>query len=349
MRQTEGRLRALAEANLIGIVFSDADGSVSDANEAFLNMVGYTRAEFQSGRVRWTALTPPELLYLDERGHAEAKLKGSCTPYEKEYIRKDGSRVPVLIGYVLMGATDHVAFILDLTHLKSANMALREHSETLATINRVGQLVVAAELDLQKLVQTVTDAATEISGAQFGAFFYNHITETGESYLIYALSGVPRAAFDNIPMPRTTAIFGPTFRGEGTVRLDDVTQDPRYGKNLPYYGMPAGHLPVRSHLAVPVISRSGEVLGGLFLAMPRLEFLASRPRARWKRWRPKPRLPWIMRACSRPSNSNRSRRATANNGIASSPNLFRKWCGPRCRMAPWITLTSAGLTTRASP
>src|SRR5205085_984041 len=78
------------------------------------------------------------------------------------------------------------------------------------------------------------------------------------------LSGVPRDAFAGFPMPRNTAIFEPTFRGEALVRLDDVTKDPRYGKNPPYYGMPQGHLPVRSYLAVPVVSRSGEVLGGLF-------------------------------------------------------------------------------------
>ncbi len=69
-------------------------------------------------------------------------------------------------------------------------------------------------------------------------------------------------------MPRNTDIFGPTFRGEGVIRLADVKQDPRYGKNSPYYGMPAGHLPVTSYLAVPVISRSGEVLGGLFFGHP---------------------------------------------------------------------------------
>src|SRR6185369_9938052 len=66
------------------------------------------------------------------------------------------------------------------------------------------------------------------------------------------------------PMPRNTEVFAPTFRGDGIVRSDDVTKDPRYGKNAPHHGMPKGHLPVRSYLAVPVISRSGDVLGGLF-------------------------------------------------------------------------------------
>ncbi|HEX8636116.1 MAG TPA: ATP-binding protein, partial [Pyrinomonadaceae bacterium] len=88
------------------------------------------------------------------------------------------------------------------------------------------------------------------------------------SYMLYTLSGVPRAAFAHFPMPRATDLFGPTFRGEGTIRIDDVRLDPRYGKNSPYFGMPEGHLPVTSYLAVPVISRSGEVVGGLFFGHP---------------------------------------------------------------------------------
>jgi PAS domain S-box-containing protein len=121
-----------------------------------------------------------------------------------------------------------------------------------------------AEQDLHKVVQLVTDAGRELSGAEFGAFFYNVINATGEAYMLYTVSGVQAEAFSKFPMPRNTEVFGPTFRGEGVVRLDDVTKDPRYGKNSPYQGMPPGHLPVRSYLAVPVVSRSGEVLGGLF-------------------------------------------------------------------------------------
>jgi len=141
--------------------------------------------------------------------------------------------------------------------------ALREETRVVETLYRIGSTL-TAELDLDKLVQAVTDAGTEVTGAQFGAFFHNVRDERGESYLLNTLSGVPREAFERLPMPRNTAVFGPTFRGEGVVRLDDVTQDPRYGTNAPYHGLPPGHPPVRSYLAVPIRSRSGEVLGGLF-------------------------------------------------------------------------------------
>ena len=141
--------------------------------------------------------------------------------------------------------------------------ALRAETEALGILNRTGAML-SGELDLDTIVQSVTDAGVALTGAQFGAFFYNVVNDEGEGYTLYALSGVPKEAFEKFPMPRKTEVFGPTFRGEGTIRSDDITEDPRYGRNEPYRGMPEGHLPVRSYLAVPVVSRSGEVHGALF-------------------------------------------------------------------------------------
>ncbi|WP_437622702.1 PAS domain-containing protein [Sorangium sp. So ce1151] len=157
--------------------------------------------------------------------------------------------------------------VLDITERKQAENRLQEEGETLELLNRAGKLL-AAELDLEKLVQAVTDAATRLSGAQFGAFFYNVTNAEGKSYTLYTISGVSRDHFSGFPMPRNTDVFAPTFNGEGVVRLDDVTKDARYGNNAPYHGMPKGHLPVVSYLAVPVISRSGSVIGGLFFGHP---------------------------------------------------------------------------------
>ncbi|HEX7132031.1 MAG TPA: GAF domain-containing SpoIIE family protein phosphatase, partial [Iamia sp.] len=134
---------------------------------------------------------------------------------------------------------------------------------TIEKLAAVGEAMLRGR-DLPTLVQLATDAGTQVAGAQFGAFFYNQVDERGESYTLYALSGAPREAFEDFPLPRNTAIFGPTFAGTDVVRLDDVTADPRYGQSGPYYGLPEGHLPVRSYLAVPVALASGEVIGGLF-------------------------------------------------------------------------------------
>jgi serine phosphatase RsbU (regulator of sigma subunit)/anti-sigma regulatory factor (Ser/Thr protein kinase) len=150
---------------------------------------------------------------------------------------------------------------------REAEERLREETRIVETLNDVGRTV-AAELDLRAVVQRVTDAATDLTAAAFGAFFHNVVDARGESYMLYALSGVPAESFAGYPMPRNTEVFGPTFAGDGTVRLDDVTVDPRYGRNPPHHGLPEGHLPVRSYLAVPVRSARGEVLGGLFFGHP---------------------------------------------------------------------------------
>jgi serine phosphatase RsbU (regulator of sigma subunit) len=145
----------------------------------------------------------------------------------------------------------------------SVQERLRADARAVEHLYRIAGALMA-QRGLEDVVQYVTDEATEIVGAQFGAFFYNVLDSAGGSFMLYTLSGVPREAFSRFPMPRNTQVFAPTFAGEGVVRSDDITQDPRYGHNAPRHGMPEGHLPVRSYLAVPVKARDGETLGGLF-------------------------------------------------------------------------------------
>jgi PAS domain S-box-containing protein len=142
-----------------------------------------------------------------------------------------------------------------------------EERRILEVLNRTGAAL-AAELDLERLVQIVTDAGVQIAGAAFGAFFYVNTDARGDKYMLYALSGVPREKFSRFPLPGKTKLFGTTFDGESIVRSDDITQDPRYGLSAPFHGMPPGHLEVRSYLAVPVVSRSQGVIGGLFFGHP---------------------------------------------------------------------------------
>lgn len=159
----------------------------------------------------------------------------------------------------------NVGVVVEITDRKRAEAALREEHQIVETLHHIGSAL-SAELELDSIVQAVTDAGTTLVGAQFGAFFYKVEGGGGESYTLYTLSGIDQSAFTSFPMPRSTKIFAPTFTGAGVVRLDDVTADPRYGQNPPYEGLPEGHPPVRSHLAVPVVSRAGEVHGGLFFA-----------------------------------------------------------------------------------
>jgi PAS domain S-box-containing protein len=156
---------------------------------------------------------------------------------------------------------------VDVSDRIRAEKQLREEGHNLEILNSIGSAL-SGELDLERVVQMVTDAGVDLTGAKFGAFFYNVMDERGESYMLYTLSGADRSQFERFGMPRNTKVFAPTFGGEGIVRSDDITKDPRYGKNPPHNGMPKGHLPVRSYLAVPVVGRTGEVIGGLFFGHP---------------------------------------------------------------------------------
>jgi anti-sigma regulatory factor (Ser/Thr protein kinase) len=156
----------------------------------------------------------------------------------------------------------------DLAQLTDSVSRWRAKAGLVDTLHAVGTRL-TAQLDIDRVVQDATDAATAATGAAFGAFFYNLVDQYGESYTLYTLSGAPREAFSRFPMPRNTEVFGPTFDGAGTLRSDDIIADPRFGKNPPYQGMPEGHLTVRSYLAVSAVSpTTGEVLGGFFFGRP---------------------------------------------------------------------------------
>jgi PAS domain S-box-containing protein len=172
LREREGRIRRLVDANIIGIFVWDFEGRILEANDAFLRIVGYDRDDLASGRLRWTDLTPPEWLELDTQEWVpELKMTGSLQPFEKAYFRKDGSRVPVLIGIATLeeGESQGVAFVLDLTERKRAEAEARESERgyreiqtELAHANRVatmGQLTasIAHEVN-QPIAAAVTNA-----------------------------------------------------------------------------------------------------------------------------------------------------------------------------------------------
>ena len=194
--------------------------------------------------------------------------KGVLINEEDVFFRKNGEQINVSINARPIYERGRVAAFLlevrDITQEKQNEIALKRKNRDLQTLNHIGKNL-SAELELQKLLQEVTDSCTELSGAEFGAFFYNKLGAQNEgAYTLYALSGAAHKAFEHMPMPRATQVFEPTFKGQAVIRSEDITQDPRFGKNAPFNGMPAGHLPVKSYLAIPVISRSGETIGGLF-------------------------------------------------------------------------------------
>ncbi|MDT7690047.1 MAG: hypothetical protein QOE46_2806 [Acidobacteriota bacterium] len=270
-------LSAIIESADDAVISKTLNGIITSWNKGAERIFGYTAEEIVGRPV--SVLIPED--HLDEEPNILARLRRGerIEHYETIRLRKDGRFVNIsLTVSPILGPDGKVIgaskVARDITERKRSEERFqralqdaRDAHEEAETINRLSRLL-SAELDQQRLVQAVTDAATELTGARFGSFFYNVLDESGAWFMLYTLSGVPREAFAHFPMPRATALFGPTFRGEGILRIDDVKQDPRYGQNSPYFGMPEGHLPVVSYLSVPVISRSGDVIGGLFFGHP---------------------------------------------------------------------------------
>ena len=275
VRSTEEQYRGLVEG--LGAIFWEADlheKRFTLVSQGLRSILGFTPEDWLADPTFWLQWVHPEDRPATLAIWEQVLAHGSSAEHDFRISTADGRTV-----WLHLEARVHAgngqperAFgvMLDITGRKEAEDILRANEARLKresdigrTLHRIGASL-ASELDLERLVQLATDEATALTTAQFGAFFYNVINEAGESYMLYTLSGVPREAFSKFPMPRNTALFSTTFTGGGVVRLDDVTVDPRYGKSAPHYGMPKGHLPVRSYLAVPVVSRSGQVLGGMF-------------------------------------------------------------------------------------
>jgi PAS domain S-box-containing protein len=130
LRASEAKFRRIVESNIVGVYFGDCSGCIHEANDAFLEMLGYTRADLAAGTLRWDVMTPPEYQTLDQEKIQQLHASGACIPFEKEYLRKDGTRIPILLAIARIDDTDQqiysVCFVLDLTQRKLAEAALRE-------------------------------------------------------------------------------------------------------------------------------------------------------------------------------------------------------------------------------
>ena len=266
---TSGHLQAVCENATVALFVMDDQQHCVYMNASAELLTGYRLAEVQGqalhnfvhhthpdGRPYPLADCP-----IDRAAPQNLQEQG-----EEVLVHKDGHFYPVAFtaspirrdGEVL-GTVIEVRELTREKQREAENLAMRQ----------LGKLMLE-ELDLARMVQKVTDTSTQLTGAQFGAFFYNTIDEAGGVFTLYALSGAFKDVFATFPHPRATPLFAPTFRGDGTVRMDDATKDARYGQWGPHPGLPPGHPPVlRSYLAVPVKSDTGEVLGGLFFGHAR--------------------------------------------------------------------------------
>jgi len=263
-------LAAIVDSAEDAIISKDLNGVIQSCNLSAERMFGYASHELIGRPVRM--LIPAERQSEEDEILARLRRGERVDHFETVRMTKSGTLLDVALTIspvrdesgTIIGASKIVRDITGIKRVEAERVRLlQETASVTETLNDVGAIV-ASDLDQANVVQAVTDAATELTTAEFGAFFYNLVNDHGESYTLYTLSGVPRDAFAKFPMPRNTEVFELTFKGTGVVRSPDITQDPRYGHNAPYLGMPPGHLPVRSYLAVPVTGRSGGVIGGLF-------------------------------------------------------------------------------------
>ena len=264
-------LAAIIDSSEDAIISKSLDGIITSWNKAAELMFGHKEKEAIGKHI--SLIIPKDRLQEEEMIIASLRRGERIEHYHTIRVTKTGKELNISLSISpirneqgeIIGASK---IARDITRQKEAENTIAQYVQRLEMIHDAGKTLVT-ELDINKILQKTTDATTKLCGAAFGAFFYNKTDSKGESYLLSALSGAPREAFEKFGMPRITDVFRITFSGQGILRSDDITKDHRYGKSSPHKGMPEGHLPVVSYLAVPVVSQNGVVIGGLLFGHPR--------------------------------------------------------------------------------
>ncbi|HKC35707.1 MAG TPA: ATP-binding protein [Chitinophagaceae bacterium] len=264
-------LAAIIDSSEDAIISKNLNGIIISWNKAAELMFGHSEKEAIGKHI--SLIIPKDRLQEEEMIIASLRRGERIEHYHTIRVTKTGKELNISLSISPIRnehgeVTGASKIARDITRQKEAENTIAQYVQILEMINDAGKTL-ASELDINAILQKTTDATTTLCGAAFGAFFYNKTDSKGESYLLYALSGAPREAFEKFGMPGNTDVFKITFSGQGVLRSDDITKDHRYGKNSPHKGMPEVDLPVVSYMAVPVVSQNGVVIGGLFFGHPR--------------------------------------------------------------------------------
>lgn len=191
LQDSEARLRRLYESGMIGVIYFTLEGQITDANDKFLEIVGYTHEDLRAGRVNWKQMTPQTYHFLDEYTIKELKTTGVATPYEKEYIRKDGPHVSVIVGAATLNEehSENIAFVLDITERKRIEKALTKAHESLE------EKIKERTAELEKAYNLLMENERRLSEAQkiahVGSWEWDLVTDklywSDEMYRIYGL------------------------------------------------------------------------------------------------------------------------------------------------------------------
>ncbi len=174
VREAQARFTRLAESGLVGIMIAENTGRIADANDAFLNMVGYSRADLAAGLVSWSSMTPPEWISMNAEATEQLRIRGVAGPWEKEYLRKDGARVPVLVGVATLEGNRNISLSIDLTARNQAEAgraraeeALRHSQEQLRQAQKmeaVGRLAGGVAHDFNNVLSVIMSYSDLILG-----------------------------------------------------------------------------------------------------------------------------------------------------------------------------------------
>jgi PAS domain S-box-containing protein len=247
------------------VVSLSFDGRVESWSWGATQMFGYDAEEMVGQSIQ--RIISAESVPLEAAVHARLRAEGSPEVYESVRLTRAGQSLPVSVHAWRLadGAGGFVVAEIarDISEQKRLEQELRLEATLLDGLSRSGEAIFSAT-DLEQLVRIVTDAATELSGAGFGAFFYDLEGEASQNSKLYPSSAAARQAFAHFLLPHHTSILGHTFAGE-VVCSDDIVSDVRYAPHERAPGAALGEVPLRSYLGVPVLSRSGTVLAALFL------------------------------------------------------------------------------------
>jgi PAS domain S-box-containing protein len=261
-------LAAIVESSDDAIISKSLNGTILSWNKGAERIFGYLAEEIIGKSI--LLLIPPG--GLDEEARIIEQLRNGkrIDHYETVRIAKDGSKVDISLS--VSPIRDKAGNIIaaskvarNITDRKRAERNLREQAEIIETINLIGQRL-SADLHLQNVIQTVTQASTEITGALVGAFFYNIEDEEREAEKLYTFSGISGKVFEASPLPANLDLFAPTGQKLESLRIDNVRGDERFDRRSPFFHTAENHFSIASYLAVPVISSSGQLHGSLYFA-----------------------------------------------------------------------------------
>jgi PAS domain S-box-containing protein len=282
LRQSEHRLRRLSESGLIGIIYWNMEGQITDANDKFLEMVGYTRDELASGQIDWANMTPPEYRYLDDASVAELRATGvNKAPFEKEYIRKDGTRIPIILAGAMLDDErfNGVAFVLDITERKRAEQEIHKLNEELEqrVVERTAQVerrnrelsvlyqinrATAESLDLEKTLNNAVKATFEALDIEVGGIYL--LEPDGEMLRLRVHRGISDETAKNLEWVK----LGEGMSGKAAVEKKPLVLDLQHypSERLAPYIVQEN---LQSSASVPLLS-GGQAVGAINLSTRRV-------------------------------------------------------------------------------